>query len=182
MSDNKDKFITKFNRFGKRSIDWSISESENEITNITDTLQIVMDDVDRRSKMSKETYELLGGLQDRFKEVAEQRQLSINKVVNELTDLGNDHREMDELVRPLIFSLQFQDRIRQMLENSAKVAAYWQEKRKTFEKGPVSKEELLKIGQELLKLTICHEERTIVRKYIKDLPEETRPVQNTILF
>ena len=182
MSAKKNEFLQNFNRFGKRSIQWSIDESENEIKHITDTLKAVMDDVDRRSKMSKETYQLLGNVKERMKEVFEQRQVSIQQVVKELTDLGSDHREMSELACPLIYSLQFQDRMRQILENSTKIAAYWLEKRKVFEKAPLTHEKILEVGEDLLNLTTCQEERTIIRKHIKGLPEENTPTENTIVF
>ncbi|NRA45031.1 MAG: hypothetical protein HRU09_08775 [Oligoflexales bacterium] len=182
MSAKKDEFLENFNRFGKRSIQWSIDESENEIKNITDTLRAVMDDVDRRSKMSKETFELLGNVKERMKEVFEQRQVSISQVVQELTDLGSDHREMSELACPLIYALQFQDRMRQILENSSKIAEYWLKKRKAFAKEPFSQEKLLEVGEDLLSLTTCQEERKIIRKYIKCLPEEKLPTESTIVF
>ncbi|MFK7827369.1 MAG: hypothetical protein AB8G05_24710 [Oligoflexales bacterium] len=182
MSNKKIELLDNFNHFAKRSIQWSIDESENEINNITDTLKIVMDDVDRRSKMSKETYDLLGDVKDRIKEVLEQRQVSINQVVKELTDLGSNHREMSELACPLIYALQFQDRMRQILENSSKISHYWLEKRKIFEKSPVDHAKMLEIGEDLLNLTTCQEERTIIRKYIEGLPEEKVPTESTIVF
>ena len=182
MSDKKDQFLKDFNRFAKRSVEWSINESEQEIKNITDTLKNVMDDVDRRSKMSKETFELLDNVKDRMKEIFEQRQISIKQVVKELTDLGSDHREMNELACPLIYALQFQDRMRQILENSAKVADYWLEKRKVFQKAPVSREKLVEFGEDLLSLTTCQEERNIIHKYIRGLPEEKVSTESTIVF
>ena len=83
---------------------------------------------------------------------------------------------------PIVEALQFQDRIRQVMENVVKMARVWQQERgQLLTKATMSDEEWLAFGTKLSKCATMGEERAVVCTVIPQVPEEKK-VDDMMLF
>ena len=104
----------------------------------------------------------------------------IQEVVNELEGL-KENRELTGLTGPIIEALQFQDRLRQNLENVCRVVEVWREYKK---KGVQDLDEgaAKEFGERLLGCMTSVEERDVVRQLIPGLEEEKTVVEDVMMF
>lgn len=184
MPINKDLFITEFTSFCKESMQWCMNESENEASNVYSIIHNLVDDLKRRSKMSEKTIQALQDLEEAiFKFLNDQKSnFQFSSLLKELNALKTDNQEIHNLINPIVECLQFQDRLRQNLQNISKIIDKWLEIRgKDLKLFFTSNEKLKDFGTNLLKCTTSQEEREIIRKHIKDLPSETK-VEKAIIF
>ena len=172
MAVQPENFLNDFQKFMNESLGWCKNESERESNSILMTLQKVMEDVKRRSKMSAVAEAALIDAHDKLSTiVSESKDIAIDELLGELRALKSDNAEVNRLVNPVIEALQFQDKLVQNLQNLEKMILAWftfelkmRETKTTGQinnEGPI-REELLK---SLLKAATTSEERKTVRKY-----------------
>lgn len=146
-----------------------INISENAASLVAKIIDSVIQDAGRVSKMPKDTL-------DALKKVREDSNL-----VEALTKLNNEHVDVGEFTFPIIQALQFQDRIRQQMENMVKMTSIWCNARKTLSPSEDLEKALHDFGIEILKITVTDEERAAIRAAIPSLPVEQK-VENSALF
>ena len=182
MPVNPLRFIADVRDFTVSSLHWCATESEAEVTRIYGSLQVLMNDVKRRSSMSDVALSAVSELQDQITTTCgEGGQADITKLVSVLKRFTSDNAELMDLTSPIIEALQFQDRLRQNLENAGKILAVWLSRRNEFSGGDAQKH-LVTLGEEFLKCTTTAEERNIIRTMIEGLPPEVTAVDDVMMF
>jgi hypothetical protein len=81
---------------------------------------------------------------------------------------------------PIVEALQFQDAIRQQMENLGKVLEAWYSARVEVGPNPTNAQ-LTALGEKMLKLTTMQSERDIIRRHIGGLSDEVK-VDDVLLF
>jgi hypothetical protein len=176
---SKSKVTTAFVGFVENSTKWCADASESETQIIYTTLDTILADTKRRSSISKQTLEVLTQVQDLLK----QHGNDLEGMVEKIRRLTSDQKEVMLLTNPIIEALQFQDRLRQNLENLSKVCKIWDEQQGTLGKDRIIKGDALKeFGERCLKAMTSPEEREIVRQFITGLPEEKKATDDLLLF
>lgn len=173
MSVNPASYMQDMVRFTEATLKWCADESETEVTRIYETIQILVSDIARRSNLSAKAMEAVIYLQN---ELAKNGDEIVN-LVTILERFSQDSVEVQTLTTPIIEALQFQDRLRQNLENIGKIVKTWQRLR-----SPTVYEAQLAMGAEFLKNVTSSEERDVIRAHIPGLPEEKKTEDNAILF
>ncbi len=169
---NKEELVRDYLEFSKESVIWMIRVSEEDIGRVSHTLNLIIDDVDRRSTISKETLSLLENVKERLDDICNQREVSAKEVLTSLTSIGQEETEVIQLVQPLIKALQFQDRLNHILGNYQKLSDFWLSKREKFKNSELSKQDIQDLGLRMFKLTSSNEERQIIRDQIPGLPDD----------
>ena len=188
MNEQDNAALTKFVTYAEQVMHDSSKESEKSVLMVSRILDIIMSDVSRISKMSEETLKAL----EEAKQLAEleaQRireeggdstsneegphKSSFGKLNRALALLAKSDVEMQSFVMPIVEALQFQDRVRQQMENTTKMFPSWLQMRKRLEAGEFadvgSEQALVFFGTELMKFTTTNEERDAICSFIPNL-------------
>lgn len=166
------QFQERLSQFTASSLKWCVSESEASTAQVSDAIELLLQDTARVSQLSKQSLDAIAGLQKSLK-LPRKQGPDLAQVISSLSDLANEHEGVQDLVQPIIRSLQFQDRLRQNLENIQKMIPLWLKTRQAFERGQsLSYNELVGFGTELMKHTTMKSERDIIRKFIAGLEPE----------
>ena len=171
-------------KFSIASMEWCRQESAKSVDNITVVINQLMQDSNRITKMTDTTLQALNQIKQT---VAQQKQKPAdNNRVKELTtalrEIRQQHAEINDFIDPIISCLQFQDRLSQNLDNICKILTTWWENRdtETWMKG--SDDNIVKVGEELLKLTTMIDERNVIRRHIPMLPEEQQREEDAVFM
>ena len=162
--------VDNFQKFTKESLEWCANESEESTAKVSQAIDTLLNDAARVSELSSDSIQAISGLQSKLK-VHFDSGSSIDDLVETLSKLANEHDEVKNVIHPIIESLQFQDRLRQNLENIAKMIPAWLEARQTFGVA-ASQQDLRDVGEKLLKLTTMKEEREQIRSQIEGLSND----------
>lgn len=172
---NEDNFVQSIIAFSKESMILCASESEKAVGVVGKILDIIAQDAVRVSKVSEDTLIALNSLKDKFNFNAksdEKENLSLSSLISALKKINTENSDIFSFIGPIIENLQFQDRIRQQMENLSKMMEAWNEMRSSTnfsnEKYPGF---LVEFGTRLLKFTKSPEERPIIHNEISNLPE-----------
>ncbi|MBF0443750.1 MAG: hypothetical protein HQK54_17715 [Oligoflexales bacterium] len=177
MSTRCDAFVEDLHKFTDASMNWCIRESEKSTMDVTTTIDILLRDTERISKLSENSINAIERFKENLKELMKGRERG-DRVMNlllGLKTLSQEHEDLKSVIEPLIKALQFQDRLRQNLENMSRMMDIWLEMRKTVkETGGYTKEMEIELGTRIGTKTTMKEERDIIRKHIPEatLPEE----------
>jgi len=160
--------------FTNLSIKWCSDESEASTSRVTDAIEMLLQNTARVSELSDKSLRAIQSLQKTLKaSFMGKTVLDMNQVIQSLEQLSKEHDEIQEIIQPIIRSLQFQDRLRQNLENIQKMLSKWLQERRTFSQGQQrSADQVLAFGQSLLADTTMKSERDVIRRYITELPSE----------
>jgi uncharacterized damage-inducible protein DinB len=161
--------------FTEKSLEWCAKESEQSTAKVTDAVDQLLNNTARVSQLSHESLQAIESLQKTIKfEYLENEDPSLEKVIASLQELSKQHTDIQEIVDPIIRSLQFQDRLRQNLENMVKMLNLWLQWRSEFQKEDhqLTADDMRQFGKALLEQTTMQAEREVIRQYIDDLPEE----------
>ena len=193
-NQNKDQNMTTLVesviQFSNESMLLCTRESEKAVGVVGQILDIIVQDAARVSKMSADALDALKNLSNQFQEVqqASAKALAnevspsaaapanpqrISKLIDALKKISHEHADIYTFIGPIIENLQFQDRIRQQMENLGKMMPIWLELR-TAEKLSAENYEatLLELGTRMLDITTTNEERPVIRANIPNLPEQ----------
>ncbi len=165
------EFFNRFHSFTEEMTKWGIQESEKSTQFIFQIVQNVLKKVNTVSNVSQESLNALKKLENVLtSEYVIHNKALINSVIKELSVLSQENKAFSEVIDPVVTALQFQDRLRQNLENMNKFLKAWIEERST--KTSYTDEDLISFGEKLLTLTTMSSERDCIRKHIKNLSEE----------
>jgi hypothetical protein len=183
------ELLERFQSFSHASIKWCIAESEASTSAVSSAIDQLMAKAERVSKISAAGLVALKAAKktlDLHKGPAKYSQVAINSLINSLQGLSREHEEVRGIINPIIENLQYQDRLRQRLENISKMTHYWTGFRKPIvAAGGLDDHgdfDVLGFAQGLAKLTTSVEERDILRRHFKELPTETRVDDSVTLF
>ena len=116
-------------------------------------------------------------------EEAKQRRLThsaVQKKQKSLGALSKEHEDINAFISPILSNLQFQDRLRQNLDNILKMLKLWQDTRKTVGAG-LNQKDLLEFGKKLTQVTTMKRERDVIRAANPGLDPEVE-VDSVLLF
>lgn len=184
MTVDADNFIFNFSMFCAESMTRCSTDAENEAGKIFETVNSLLKEVQYRSELSSQALDAIKEIHSYY-----QKNYSTNATYTSLPDLivdlkimATEDNSVSEFINPIISCLQFQDRLRQRLENMTKIIALWLEIRGSqLEIYYIDKNRLLEFGKNLLKNTTSVEEKDIIRKHILDLPDEEK-VSGAVFF
>lgn len=157
--------------FMKESLGWCVTESENSTQMVLQAIEGLLKKSERVSSISSESLKALGTLKEAFgRQYADKvKEKPVEHLLGSLEALSQEHREVSGVIGPVVEALQYQDLLRQNLENMVKLTAAWIELRARAHTQVMSPAE---IGEALLKCTSTVEERNVIRRFIHGLPPE----------
>jgi hypothetical protein len=165
MPVNTDTFIEDLQTFFKESIDWCTQESERESAHILNTLQAVMEDVKRRSKMSETAEMAFRNAESRLIELRTTTGFNTQEVLSELQAMQSDNLEVSNLMNPVIEALQFQDQFAKNLQGINGAINCWFKLIKSRNPSDMTPEETSAFVSTLLENLSSPAERNIVRRH-----------------
>jgi len=157
-----------------------IHDSDEAVRSISKVIDFLLKDSSRISKMSSDTLNAVKNLESVMSEVDKPTTAAtLKKLITALSVLVKEHRSVEDVIMPIVEALQFQDSIRQQMENLGKVMKIWVATR--IELGAnMTPDQERAFGEKLLKVTTMFSEREIVRRYIDGLPEEQKAADVTL--
>jgi hypothetical protein len=184
--------LTMFTEDSLRSCSVQAEQSVNLVAKILDD---IVSDSARVSKISEDTIQILSRVNAVLIEREKHAGVStakpplpkdlIRQVVEALKAVGERNSEVSEYVAPMIESLQFQDRIRQQMDNLPKMLRLWTERRNQLNENEqaVNRQQFMeKFGQDLLAVSISEQERAVIRNNIPGLPEPENLLGDNFFF
>lgn len=182
MSITAEQFEARLQDFTSQSLKWCEVESEKSTVVISQAIDALLRDAARVSQLSEASLTAIQGLQKKIKlHTVQERQPDLDKLISTLKDLAHEHEEIQSVVNPIIQSLQFQDRLRQNLENIRNMIPIWlHHRRRLVESGSIQADDLLELGKALIDTTTMPEERAIIRNHYQGLPGEVQPPKVTL--
>lgn len=156
-----------------------INDSDEAVRSISKVIDFLLKDSSRISKMSSDTLNAVKNLESVMSEVEQKTTAAtLRKLISALSVLVIEHRSVNDVVMPIVEALQFQDSIRQQMENLGKVMKIWMATR--IELGvSLTQDQTRDFGEKLLNVTTMFGEREIIRRYIPGLPEEQEAAEVT---
>lgn len=129
-------FTSNLEKFTEISLGWCAKEAEEATSTILQSIDILVEDTKRVSKVSEESLDAMRRLRGDMKlgdfsspEEGVNARRNIAKIIQDLKELCHDHDEIRDMVGPIVQALQFQDRLRQNFENMTKMISVWLEHR-----------------------------------------------------
>lgn len=182
MSITTSELIERYQEFTKKSLLWCTKESEDSTAQVSKAVEILLQNTSRVSQLSEESIAAIEGLNEKIKmHMQGPSNSSLEELITTLQNLAQENDEVKNVIHPIIESLQFQDRLRQNLENIAAMIPVWLEKREVFKNQVIDEQTLIDLGTELMKSTSMASERDVIRSKIDGLPDnETK--QQSIMF
>lgn len=172
-------FVEDLKYFSKESIRWCLEESEQASSNIAKAIDVLMQDTERVSVLSQSSLDAIASLRtDTAKELDEKKPEGgriVNLIVG-LKALCAEHDDVRDMIDPILLALQFQDRMKQNLDNLIKMLLVWLEFReKLAREGKVyGDEEEREFGNSLYPCTTMVEERDLIKKFF---PASEQPAE-----
>lgn len=170
-------YVDDLRRFTKESMQWCINESENAAKAVAQSLDFLVKETERVSKFSRESAQAIEILETQLKAFISKSNgdITLAQFTSTVGDLLKYNGDLKDIIDPIVQALQFQDRLRQNLENQQKMILIWLEIRARIQKdGEITNELLSKFSKALGDATTMKEERDILRKYLPNeyLPDE----------
>src|SRR5689334_9847438 len=110
------QFLQKLVRFSEASIRWCCDESEAATNKISNTVDMILKDSKRVSKISEESQKAVRSLKTHIDQsVGQQKTGQMRDFLGDLRKVCDDNQELKTLIYPLVQTLQFQDSFRQQL-------------------------------------------------------------------
>jgi hypothetical protein len=178
MGTNTASYLTDLRDFTLESMNWCSQEAETEAMRVSEILNALVNDAGRRASMSQQALEATRIIQKKIELLrATDGADKITDLVKILEQISNEHTELDNLTGPIIEALQFQDRLRQNLENLGKILNVWLVERSSIENETTQ----LAYGKKLVSCMTSEAERSVIRSFIAGLPEEEK-VEDAMFF
>jgi hypothetical protein len=163
---NQIAYIEKLIEYTEKCLAATCKESEASVEIVGKLLDTLTQDIARISAMSSDTVQALSDVRGMIKESNAGRKVigavSVRSLVLALKQINKEHKDIQDVIGPLIMTLQFQDRVRQQMENMSKMLRIWLAYRQ--ENNPQTEEDLSVFGTLLGAPTTTEEERDILKK------------------
>jgi hypothetical protein len=168
-------------KFTVESLGWCMKESETSAQTIMHAIESLLKKTERVASISSESLNALVSLKDTLGQhfAEEQKIKPVEHLLESLEALSREHKEVGVVIEPIIEALQFQDLLRQNLENIIKMMTQWIDLRGRSS-GKVTT--MLELGEVLLKCTTTVAERDVVRQFITGLPSEESVEAKVAMF
>jgi hypothetical protein len=159
-------------KYSKSMMQQCVADSDAAVSSMSSVIDLLIKDSGRISKMSADTVEALQNLQTLVAEVSNKPTAeTLKKLIDALFGFVNQNRSVNEVIMPIVEALQFQDSIRQQMENMGKIMEAWAEARISLSENP-TEAQITAIGTKFMTLTTMVSERDIIRKHISGLAED----------
>lgn len=170
-------------RYSADTMSWCTAESEKASAQVAHILDHLLADATRMNAMSTTTLHALESLKTQIDALTEENpEAGHAAMVKQLSKFCTESKEMETLVMPIIEALQFQDRIRQIMENLGKMMSVWKEDREGLNsQATITDADWLNFAQRLAKCTTMPDERNFISHAIPQLPEEKK-IDDVLLF
>ena len=173
MGINAAESLTKLKEFTGGSLKWCAEESESSTSKITDSVDILLKKTARVSQLSEESLQAIEEFKSDLDDKIKNSECNLSDLVSNLKKLTQENAEAKAIISPIIEELQFQDRLRQNLENIVHTVDVYLEARGKVETAGGFSEELKKeFGNKTCGKMTMKSERDIIRGYIDGLDEE----------
>ncbi len=162
-----------------------VKESESGVRALSRMLNTLVLDAERISKISQDTVTALESARDVISQAstAEGGEAYLGDLIRTLTALTHGNADAGSVLAPIVRSLQFQDRVRQQMENAGNMFHVWMDFRKTLSGDQdVFAGQLLEFGRRLLETTTTDEEKQVITEAIPGLPVPSTITGDGILF
>jgi crotonobetainyl-CoA:carnitine CoA-transferase CaiB-like acyl-CoA transferase len=172
MSLTIDQLVERLHVFSQKTLEWCSQESEVSTARVTVAIDLLLQNTARVSQISAESVAAIQGLQKAISiRFAERNKENFAKLIQNLEVLAGEHAEVQNVIQPIIQALQFQDKLRQNLENAVRMLPVWIEFRKDLPM-QITPEKLQEFGKALMTKTTMISERDVVRAHIDGLASE----------
>jgi uncharacterized protein YdiU (UPF0061 family) len=194
---SNNEFATRFISFTEESLKACSVQAEKSVNMVAKILDEIVADSARVSKLSEDTINALKAVK-KFLEVQAVENVEaklgqkknskevLQQIMDALKVLGEHNSDVSQFVTPMIESLQFQDRIRQQMDNLPKMIRVWMKARVQVENECKSEQEFdemkSQFGKDLLAVSISEQERNVIRKHIPGLPEAENMDKDDFFF
>lgn len=178
---NDQDFLEKYISFVKDSLQWSIDESEKPTVAISESIRILLEDTSRVSAISEESVAAIQEIKGKLKNLHIQHgdeddevDHSVGGLVATLKKVNEEHQELDNIINPIVTSLQFQDRFLQNMSSLIRICDFWLETRKGAKNTGAQPQQASidrdvdHFGEMLCKLVSTPRERDVI---LKNIPE-----------
>lgn len=182
MSQKETKeFLESLLRYTDGCVRYCSKRSEHAVTIVDKTLQYLMEDSNRISSMSQQTVSVLVEAKKRLQDnTTETGSNSFDQVLGVLKKLSDGHQEVDSVIMPIIMALQFQDRVRQQMENSVKMIGEWLSKRDVSGVTYMQPDEVVAFAKKLVSFTTTEEERIAISNNFPQLKAELQDIAENV--
>ncbi len=182
MTAATEQFLTDFIQFSQDSMQWCAQESEKSTRVISDMLDMILAESKRVSSLSQESLQAVKAMQASLNSLMQGNPaMNLGALLKSLHVLSQENQEIQGVINPIIESLQFQDRLRQNLENLGKMMDTWMTTRSRFlQQGHCQESDMVDFGKALMTNTTMAEERDVIRRHIPGLPN--RETDTTVSF
>ncbi len=157
--------------FSTESMRWCAEASENATRQILTILDFLTKEAARVSSMSKEAVDAVDAVRMAAAFAVEGK--AATNLIAGLKKLAADHSEVQSFIDPIVQTLQFQDRVTQMMDNIVRMIAAWSIERERLAGSATASLDLVAFGTTLLECATMVEERNLIRKVIPGLPSES---------
>lgn len=174
MTAATDQFLKDFIHFSQDSMQWCAQESEKSTRVISDMLDMILAESKRVSNLSQESLQAVKAMQTSLNSMMQGHPaMNLGALLKSLHVLSQEHQEIQGVINPIIESLQFQDRLRQNLENLGKMMDAWMTTRsRILQNGHFQESDFVEFGKVLMANTTMGEERDAIRRHIAGLPNQ----------
>jgi iron-sulfur cluster repair protein YtfE (RIC family) len=181
MSLTIDQLVERLHVFSQKTLEWCAQESETSTARVTEAIDLLLQNTARVSQISAESLAAIQGLQKAISvRFADRNRENFAKLIQNLEELAGEHAEVQNVIQPIIQALQFQDKLRQNLENAVRMLPVWIEFRKNLPM-QISQEKLQDFGKALMAKTTMIAERDVIRAHIDGLAPEAE-IAPVIMF
>lgn len=172
MSLTIDQLVERLHSFSQKTLEWCAEESEVSTARVTVAIDLLLKNTARVSEISAESVAAIQDLQKAISiRFVDKKPENFTKLLQNLEALAGEHAEVQNVIQPIIQALQFQDKLRQNLENAVRMLPVWIEFRKNLPMR-ITSEKLQEFGKAIMTKTTMISERDVVRAHIDGLAAE----------
>ncbi len=173
MTMTMDQLVDRLKVFSQKTIEWCAAESEQSTSRVTDSIDQLLQNTARVSQISNESLLAIQDLQKAISiRIADRSKDGLTILIKNLEALAGEHAEVENVIQPIIQGLQFQDKLRQNLENILLMLPIWIQFRANVGFN-IPHDKMIEFGTLLMKKTTMVSERDVIRAHIDGLPSES---------
>jgi hypothetical protein len=185
MTQQQDKVIERLAKYAGACHNRNNDVAAKSVNTVISSVTALTEQFNRLSDHSVETQEALDSLKEAITGgVSANVHNTLSKsFLSVLLNKVKSNVDISAVVNPAIETLQFQDRIRQNIENLNKITEIWLHTHNEIaaNKNSFSEEERNAFGQKLIDAMVMTEEREVIQKYFPDI-EGSESDDDEILF
>lgn len=181
--DQQQDFLERMEKFCNNVLKWGTDDSASSVNLILGIVETVQTNAEKSgdiSEATKEAFENLGEIAMGFNNPHKRNttKIMISLMQNRITANEN----IRELVQPIMTAMQFQDRIRQNMENLSSMMVLWLKIRAELSQDNCTLDDqaLEDIGKRLLDNMTMTSERDIIKQHIPQVADHTPPANDDI--